>query len=78
MGNDEAVTPVFPNSDYCTGVCGSTGVLDALVRRGENGGSYGIDVSKFLCIWHHLKVCSADQALSLHVGVLELLFTVAS
>ncbi|KIV99006.1 hypothetical protein, variant [Verruconis gallopava] len=45
MGYDEAVTPVYPNSDYCTGVCGSTGVLDALVRRAVSGGSYGIDVS---------------------------------
>ncbi|KAE9582358.1 hypothetical protein CGMCC3_g1691 [Colletotrichum fructicola] len=45
MGHNEAVTPVFPNSDYCTGVCGSAAVLDALVRRSEQGGSYGIDVA---------------------------------
>ncbi|KAF5371039.1 hypothetical protein D9757_010309 [Collybiopsis confluens] len=45
MGNEEAVTPVFPNSDYCTGVCGSTAVLDGLIKRAESGGSYGIDVS---------------------------------
>ncbi|KAI1482857.1 CoA-transferase family III [Daldinia eschscholtzii] len=45
MGNDEAVTPVFPNSDYCTGLCGSTGVLEALVRRAEHGGNYGVDVA---------------------------------
>ncbi|KAI8961389.1 CoA-transferase family III [Daldinia sp. FL1419] len=45
MGNDEAVTPVFPNSDYCTGLCGSTGVLEALARRAEHGGSYGVDVA---------------------------------
>ncbi|KAI1423107.1 CoA-transferase family III domain-containing protein [Xylaria sp. FL1777] len=47
MGNDEseAVTPVFPNSDYCTGVAGSTSVLEALIKRGEVGGSYGIDVT---------------------------------
>nr|XP_036575494.1 putative alpha methylacyl-CoA racemase [Colletotrichum truncatum]KAF6782074.1 putative alpha methylacyl-CoA racemase [Colletotrichum truncatum] len=45
MGHDEAVTPVFPNSDYCTGVCGSAAVLDALVKRAEQGGSYGIDVA---------------------------------
>ncbi|KAK2772124.1 putative alpha methylacyl-CoA racemase [Colletotrichum kahawae] len=43
MGHDAAVTPVFPNSDYCTGVCGSAAVLDALVKRSEQGGSYGID-----------------------------------
>lgn len=45
MGNDEPVTPVFPNSDYCTGVCGSVAVLEALVRRAEHGGSYNVDVA---------------------------------
>ncbi|KAJ5090280.1 hypothetical protein N7532_008964 [Penicillium argentinense] len=45
MGLDEAVTPVFPNSDYCTGAAGCTAVLEALVRRAKSGGSYGIDVS---------------------------------
>ncbi|KAI0506210.1 CoA-transferase family III [Xylaria bambusicola] len=47
MGNDEseAVTPVFPNSDYCTGVAGSTAVLEALIKRAQDGGSYAIDVS---------------------------------
>ncbi|KAH8426492.1 uncharacterized protein LDX57_004227 [Aspergillus melleus] len=45
MGHDEAVTPVFPNSDYCTGALGSTAVLEALVRRAEKGGSYGVDAS---------------------------------
>lgn len=45
MGNEEAVTPVFPNSDYCTGVSGCIGVMQALIRRSEEGGSYAIDVS---------------------------------
>lgn len=45
MGNDEAVTPVFPNSDYCTGISGCVAVLHALIRRSEEGGSYNIDVS---------------------------------
>ncbi|KAJ2978851.1 hypothetical protein NUW58_g7363 [Xylaria curta] len=47
MGNDEseAVTPVFPNSDYCTGVSGSTAALEALIKRAQDGGSYGVDVS---------------------------------
>ncbi|KAI1120890.1 CoA-transferase family III [Nemania abortiva] len=42
MGNDEseAVTPVFPNSDYCTGVAGTTGVLEALIKRAKDGGNY--------------------------------------
>ncbi|TGJ83218.1 hypothetical protein E0Z10_g5546 [Xylaria hypoxylon] len=48
MGNDEteAVTPVFPNSDYCTGVAGSTAVLEALIKRAQDGGSYSVDVSE--------------------------------
>lgn len=45
MGNDEAVTPVFPNSDYCTGVAGSSGILAALMKRAESGGSYSVDVA---------------------------------
>lgn len=45
MGNDEPVTPVFPNSDFCTGTSGVIGVLDALLRRGTDGGSYKVDVS---------------------------------
>ncbi|RAH78834.1 CoA-transferase family III [Aspergillus japonicus CBS 114.51] len=45
MGLNEPVTPVFPNSDYCTGVAGVAAILEALVRRADHGGSYGIDVS---------------------------------
>ncbi|KAF9893695.1 hypothetical protein FE257_009863 [Aspergillus nanangensis] len=45
MGVDEPVTPVFPNSDYCTGVIGCAGILDALLQRAEKGGSYGVDTS---------------------------------
>jgi crotonobetainyl-CoA:carnitine CoA-transferase CaiB-like acyl-CoA transferase len=52
MGNDEAVTPVFPNSDYCTGIAGAIGVMHALIRRSEEGGSYGIDVSSFRTLVH--------------------------
>ncbi|KAI9726217.1 MAG: hypothetical protein M1834_009387 [Cirrosporium novae-zelandiae] len=43
MGNEEAVTPVFPNADYCTGVCGTAGVLNALIKQAETGGSYSVD-----------------------------------
>jgi len=45
MGNDEAVTPVFPNSDYCTGVAGVSGILTALIQRASTGGSYTVDVA---------------------------------
>jgi crotonobetainyl-CoA:carnitine CoA-transferase CaiB-like acyl-CoA transferase len=50
MGNDEPVTPVFPNSDFCTGVSGVVGVLNALLRRAEEGGSWRVDVSTYPCI----------------------------
>ncbi|CAN9373089.1 unnamed protein product [Alternaria alternata] len=45
MGRDEPVTPVFPNSDFCTGTSGVIGVLNALLRRGAEGGSYKVDVA---------------------------------
>ncbi|KAK7439810.1 hypothetical protein VKT23_017386 [Stygiomarasmius scandens] len=45
MGLEEAVTPVFPNSDYSTGVSGAIGILQALISRSEKGGSYTIDVA---------------------------------
>ncbi|KAI4591746.1 hypothetical protein KJ359_012611 [Pestalotiopsis sp. 9143b] len=45
MGNDEPVTPVFPNSDYCTGVAGSIGIMTALLRRAEIGGSFTVKIA---------------------------------
>lgn len=45
MGNDEPVTPVFPNSDFCTGTSGTIAVLNAILRRATKGGSYKVDVS---------------------------------
>ncbi|KAH8807499.1 alpha-methylacyl-CoA racemase [Xylogone sp. PMI_703] len=45
MGNDEPATPVFPNSDYCTGIAGSCAVLQALIQKSTQGGSYLIDTA---------------------------------
>ncbi|KAL0574043.1 hypothetical protein V5O48_007907 [Marasmius crinis-equi] len=45
MGHGEAVTPIFPNSDYCTGVSGAIGALQALIQRAEKGGSFVVDVA---------------------------------
>lgn len=45
LKDNEAVTPVFPNSDYMTGISGVTGILCALMRRAEEGGSYKVDVA---------------------------------
>ncbi|TLD14458.1 hypothetical protein PspLS_11222 [Pyricularia sp. CBS 133598] len=45
LGRDEPVTPIFPNSDYSTGVAGFAGVLTALLRRAEEGGSFTVRVA---------------------------------
>ena len=45
MGNDEPVTPIFPHSDYCTGIVGSCAIIIALLHRAETGGSYCIDLA---------------------------------
>ncbi|GKZ95777.1 hypothetical protein CBS63078_7420 [Aspergillus niger] len=44
-GHDEPVTPIFPNSDYCTGVAGLCGIFDALIKRAESGGSIYVDTA---------------------------------
>ncbi|RFU80005.1 transferase family III [Trichoderma arundinaceum] len=45
MGNNEPVSPFFPNSDIGTGVSGTIGILVALLKRGESGGSYRVDIA---------------------------------
>ncbi|KAJ9602060.1 hypothetical protein H2200_013420 [Cladophialophora chaetospira] len=45
LKDNEAVTPVFPNSDYMTGIAGVTAILTALMRRAEEGGSFKVDVA---------------------------------
>jgi CoA-transferase family III len=45
LADGEAVTPVFPNSDYMTGIAGVCGILTALMRRAQIGGSYRVDVA---------------------------------
>ncbi|OQV04353.1 hypothetical protein CLAIMM_09249 [Cladophialophora immunda] len=45
LKNNEPVTPVFPNSDYMTGIAGVTGILCALMRRAEEGGSFKVDIA---------------------------------
>jgi CoA-transferase family III len=45
MGNNEPVTPVLPNSDYCTGIAGACAVLHALLQQEQQGGSFLIDTA---------------------------------
>lgn len=68
MGNDEPVTPVFPNSDFCTGTAGVVAVLNAILRRGAEGGSYKVDVG---------TPHSCDFALAKFAGCTELLLPMA-
>lgn len=41
----ESVTAIFANSDYMSGIAGICATLIALMKRGENGGSYLVDVA---------------------------------
>jgi hypothetical protein len=43
VGVEEPITPVFPNSDFCTGTAGATAVIQALIEKSQKGGSYVID-----------------------------------
>lgn len=45
LRDNEPVTPLFPSSDYSTGVAGIVAILSALIQRGEKGGSYKIDIA---------------------------------
>lgn len=45
MGHGNPVQPIYPHSDYCTGISGTCAVLIALMRRGRDGGSYAIDLA---------------------------------
>ncbi|KAF5353210.1 hypothetical protein D9756_007851 [Leucocoprinus leucothites] len=45
MGHDEPVTPVFFNSDFCAGIAGAVGILNALIQRAEIGGSFVVDIA---------------------------------
>lgn len=45
LGLEEPVVPPLPNSDYQTGIVGLLGILAAVDRRANEGGSYTVDVS---------------------------------
>ncbi|KAJ3454000.1 hypothetical protein MRS44_018632 [Fusarium solani] len=45
LGLDEPVVPSLPNSDYQTGIIGLIGILAAIDRRANEGGSYMVDIS---------------------------------
>ncbi|KAK5167540.1 uncharacterized protein LTR77_007239 [Saxophila tyrrhenica] len=45
LENGEAVQPIYPHSDYCTGISGTCAILIALMRRAEEGGSFAVDLA---------------------------------
>ncbi|KAJ6198165.1 caib baif family enzyme [Bipolaris maydis] len=45
LGLKEPIVPPLPNSDYQTGIVGLLGVLAAVDKRANEGGSYTVDVS---------------------------------
>ncbi|KAH0044196.1 hypothetical protein KCU78_g456, partial [Aureobasidium melanogenum] len=45
LGLEEAVVPLFPNSDYQTGLIGAAAVLQALLQRVNEDRTFDIDVS---------------------------------
>ena len=49
MGLEEPVSPVFPHSDFITGIAGTCAVLQALVEKAEKGGSFLIDTALNYC-----------------------------
>ncbi|KAF7292887.1 Alpha-methylacyl-CoA racemase-1 [Mycena indigotica] len=52
MCDGEAVVSLFPTADYCAGLSGASGVLQALLERNENGGSYVVDVAlNYFNVW---------------------------
>jgi crotonobetainyl-CoA:carnitine CoA-transferase CaiB-like acyl-CoA transferase len=49
MGLDEPVSPVFPHSDFITGIAGTCAVLQALIEKAEKGGSFLVDTALNYC-----------------------------
>ncbi|KIW95863.1 uncharacterized protein Z519_02927 [Cladophialophora bantiana CBS 173.52] len=45
LGLNEPVVPLLPNSDYQTGLVGGIAIMQALLQRSVNGGSYNVNVS---------------------------------
>ncbi|KAF2430810.1 CoA-transferase family III [Tothia fuscella] len=45
LGLDEPVMPLFPNSDSQTGLTGGIAIMQALLRRASEGGSYNVDIA---------------------------------
>ncbi|GAB7342431.1 hypothetical protein MBLNU457_g0640t2 [Dothideomycetes sp. NU457] len=63
LGLDEAVVPLFPNSDYQTGLVGAAAVLSALLQRANEDKTFDIDVSltQYNIWFHRLGLYDEEQ-----------------
>ncbi|KAI9276484.1 putative L-carnitine dehydratase [Umbelopsis sp. AD052] len=58
----EAITPVFPNSDFCTGTAGAIAVIQALTDQAKNGGSHVVDLAlNYYSMWLVNQVGTYDD-----------------
>ncbi|KAF5567534.1 acyl transferase carnitine dehydratase [Fusarium phyllophilum] len=63
LGLDEAVVPLFPNSDYQTGLVGAAAAIQALLARTQEEVTFDIDISltQYNIWYYRLGSYSEDQ-----------------
>ncbi|KAF4952461.1 hypothetical protein FGADI_6695 [Fusarium gaditjirri] len=63
LGLDEAVVPLFPNSDYQTGLVGAAAAIQALLARTKEDVTFDIDISltQYNIWYYRLGLYSEDQ-----------------
>ncbi|KAF5684086.1 acyl-CoA transferase carnitine dehydratase [Fusarium denticulatum] len=63
LGLDEAVVPLFPNSDYQTGLVGAAAAIQALLARTQEDVTFDIDISltQYNIWYYRLGSYSEDQ-----------------
>ncbi|KAG5775510.1 hypothetical protein H9Q73_010827 [Fusarium xylarioides] len=63
LGLDEAVVPLFPNSDYQTGLVGAAAAIQALLARTQENVTFDIDISltQYNIWYYRLGSYSEDQ-----------------
>ncbi|PNP78695.1 hypothetical protein FNYG_08041 [Fusarium nygamai] len=63
LGLDEAVVPLFPNSDYQTGLVGAAAAIQALLARTKEDVTFDIDISltQYNIWYYRLGSYSEDQ-----------------
>ncbi|KAG9503497.1 hypothetical protein J7337_006342 [Fusarium musae] len=69
LGLDEAVVPLFPNSDYQTGLVGAAAAIQALLARTQEDVTFDIDISltQYNIWYYRLGSYSEDQQKALRI-----------